>query len=133
MKKLLKSILQKMKQTQKFLLFLVNGIQELIVYQEHRHFIMSDNSAIRNHHNELPSVRVLYSENFDGNQNRIVYQNSLWHHYYAFDKDFITAVLKNFPPKTIDAIKKLDMKVLKRILAIYDTLHEKLQFLSSGV
>ena len=42
-----------------------------ITNEQHRHFIVSDNSAIRNHHHiqmtELPSFRVLYSEKFNGN------------------------------------------------------------------
>lgn len=47
----------------------------------------------------------------------VIYQNSVWRQYHAFNKDFIKATPSYCPVKTIKALKKLDIKTLSRIYA----------------
>ncbi|HXF91059.1 MAG TPA: hypothetical protein VNJ29_03920 [Candidatus Nitrosotenuis sp.] len=47
----------------------------------------------------------------------VIYQNSLWRQYHAFDKSFIKSYTSYCPTKTLSALKKLDLPTLKRIFA----------------
>ena len=49
--------------------------------------------------------------------NYVIYRNSLWLQYHAFDKDFIKAYPNSCFQSTQDMIKKLDLRMLKNIFS----------------
>ena len=45
----------------------------------------------------------------------IIYQNSLWRQYHAFDKSFVKSYVSKYHQSTRDSLEKLDLKSLKKI------------------
>jgi hypothetical protein len=56
--------------------------------------------------------------NYHGQQLKyVIYNNSLWRQYHAFDKSFVRAYADQCPAKTIEALRKLDLVELQEIFA----------------
>ncbi|MGX6960644.1 MAG: hypothetical protein ACIPMY_05475 [Rickettsia endosymbiont of Pentastiridius leporinus] len=65
--------------------------------------------------NKLPESFYKNFKSYNQPLKYVIYQNSLWRQYHAFDKDFIKAIPKICPAKTIASLKKLDIQALKKI------------------
>ncbi|HJD56341.1 MAG TPA: hypothetical protein LFW21_07045 [Rickettsia endosymbiont of Pyrocoelia pectoralis] len=64
---------------------------------------------------KLPESFYKNFKSYNSSLKYIIYQNSLWQQYHAFDKDFIKAIPEICPAKTIVALKKLNIQALRRI------------------
>lgn len=65
--------------------------------------------------NKLPESFYKSFKSYNQPLKYVIYQNSLWRQYHAFDKDFIRATPEICSIETIEAIKKLDIKTLRQI------------------
>ncbi|MCC8417639.1 MAG: hypothetical protein LN588_03945 [Rickettsia endosymbiont of Bryobia graminum] len=60
--------------------------------------------------NQLPDIFYKTFKSYDTKPIKfIVYQNSLWRQFHAFDKDFIRSIPTSCDKQTIEAIKKLNL------------------------
>ncbi|MCC8483603.1 MAG: hypothetical protein LN561_03510 [Rickettsia endosymbiont of Labidopullus appendiculatus] len=68
--------------------------------------------------NQVPSTFYKNFKSYNQPFRFVVYQNSIWRQYHAFDKSFIISYPKQCYDNTIKAIKKLDLPTLKKIFII---------------
>jgi hypothetical protein len=65
--------------------------------------------------NKLPESFYQNFQSYGKPLKYVVYQNSVWRQYHAFDKNFVKSYTKKCSQKALSALQKLDLKTLKEI------------------
>ena len=75
----------------------------------------SSESLKKSFGNKLPELFYKNFKSYGEPLKYVIYQNSLWRQYHAFDKSFDKSYAEKCPQKTLETLQKLDLKILKEI------------------